>query len=91
MREQASFFDKFLFRYAKPLLDSSQTQRITFEQYGELPDRLRICHESENLKSHIEYYSNKTPGDRYAFMKGVLSANKARFLLFVAVRFCLSL
>ena len=91
MRENASFLDTLLFRYAKPLLDSSTTQRIRFEQYGELPDRLKICHEAEKLQTHIDHYTEKNPADKYAFMKGIVSANQARFALFLVVRFCLSL
>ena len=91
MRENASFLDTLLFRYAKPLLDSSMTQRITFEQYGELPDRLKICYEQERLKEHINYYIEKNPEDKYAFMKGLIGANKWKLALFVFVRFCLSL
>jgi len=49
MREEASFIDTVLFRYAWPLLESSMTQQIKFEQYGEIPDRLKICHEMKHL------------------------------------------
>jgi len=51
MRENASFLDTLFFSYAKPLLDSSMTQQIRFEQYGELPDRLKIEYEEEKIES----------------------------------------
>ena len=53
MRENESFFSKFTFSYAKPLMVSSMTQQIQFEQYGNLPDRLKICYEADLLESHI--------------------------------------
>ena len=58
MREGRSFFDILFFNYAKPLLDSSMKQQIRFEQYGELPDRLKICHEAKELETKINYYYN---------------------------------
>ena len=59
MRENQSFWSKLTYAYAKPLLDSSMEQQIKFEQYGELPDRLKICHEAKQLESHIGYYHEK--------------------------------
>ena len=59
MRENASLWSKLTFGYAKPLLDSSMKQQIRFEQYGELPDRLKICHEAQELETHINYYWKK--------------------------------
>ena len=86
MREGASFWSKLCFNYAKPLLDSSVDQQIRFEQYGELPDRLKICHEVRLLESHIQHYMDKDSNDKYAFMKGILSVNRWRFPKFTAVR-----
>ena len=91
MRENESLWSKFFFSFAKPILDSSIEQEICFEQYGNLPDRLKTSYESERLLTHINYYTAKKQGDKYAFMKGVLSANRQRFALFVFIRFCLSL
>ena len=53
MREDASLWSKIVFGYAKPLLDSSLIQQIRFEQYGELPERLKICHEAKLLEEYI--------------------------------------
>lgn len=53
MRENRSFFDKLFFNYAKPLLDSSMTQQIRFEQYGDLPERLMIKHEEAKIEASI--------------------------------------
>ena len=90
MREGASFWDKLFYSYAKPLLDSSLTQDIRFEQYGELPDRLKIKHEEEKIESKIKHYIKKDPNDRLAFMKGLFDANKWNFAKFMIVRLCLN-
>ena len=86
MREDASFLDTLFYSYARPLLDSSVTQQIKFEQYGELPDRLRICHEAKIIESNIQHYIKKNPQDRYAFMKGILKTNQWHFLKFCTIR-----
>ena len=49
MREESSLWDKLVFNYAKPLLDSSMKERICFEQYGVLPDKLKIDHEIDKV------------------------------------------
>ena len=90
MREQTTFFEKLTMSYAKPLLDSSQTQQIKFEQYGILPDRLKICHEAKKLESHIQHFTQKNPQDRYAFMKGILSLNRWNFTKFRLIRLLLT-
>lgn len=89
MREGASLWDKLTFGYAKPLLDSSMKQQIQFEQYGELPDRLKICHEAKQLEEQIMHYYEKDNNDKYAFMKGMLAVNKWKFAKFYAVRIAL--
>lgn len=89
MRENASFFDKLFYRYPWPLLKSSLEQEIKFEQYGELPERLLIKHEEKKIEEHIKFYIKKDGQDRFAFMKGMLSANKANFIKFAIVRLCL--
>lgn len=86
MREDASFLETLFYSYARPLLDSSVTQQIKFEQYGELPDRLRICHEAKIIESNIQHYIKKNPQDRYAFMKGILKTNQWHFLKFCTIR-----
>ena len=86
MRENATLFEKITYSYARPLLESSMTQQIKFEQYGELPDRLKICHESKYLESNIQHYFKQNQQDRYAFMKGILRANKWNFAKFSAIR-----
>lgn len=53
MRENASFFEILFYTYPKPLLDSALTQQIRFEQYGDLPDRLKICYEEEKIEKSI--------------------------------------
>ena len=53
MREDASFCSKLFFSYAWPLLETSMESRICFEQYGDLPEGLKICHEEKKIESSI--------------------------------------
>ena len=73
MRENASLLDKFLFRYPWPLIESSMKEQIKFEQYGELPERLRIEHEEKRLEESLKNYLDKYPNDRLAFLKCMVS------------------
>ena len=86
MRENESFFSKLFFSYAKPLLDSSMTQRIRFEQYGELPDRLKIKDYADDIEKEINQHLSKNPDDKYALLRGVYTKVKTRFYLFSALR-----
>lgn len=61
MRENASFFDKLFYRYPWPLLKSSMTQQLKFEQYGELPEHQKIKYEEEKTEKSIQYYIKKNP------------------------------
>lgn len=90
MRENTTFFEKLFYSYARPLLESSMTQQIKFEQYGELPDRLKICHEAKHIESNIQHYMQKNSNDRYAFLKGIFRANYKHFIKFCAIRFTLT-
>ena len=49
MREDATFFEKVTYAYAQPLVEHNQNNKLKFEQYGELPDRLKIYHEADYL------------------------------------------
>ena len=91
MREGRSFWDILFFSYAKPLMDSARTQKIYFEQYGKLPDRLLIKNEEERIEASIQKYIAKDPMDRLAFMKGLLDANKYDLAKFFAVRCTLTM
>ena len=62
------------------------TQRICLEQYGELPERLRVCHEAKLLEDAIQQYGQKDQNDKFAFMKGMLYVNRWKLPKFVAVR-----
>ena len=53
MRQDASFCSKLFFSYAWPLLETSMESRICFEQYGDLPEQLKICHEEKKIESSI--------------------------------------
>ena len=86
MREGRSFLEILFYSYARPLLESSLTQQIRFEQYGKLPDRLKIKYEEERLTAAIQGYMKKNPQDRLAFMKGLLGANKKDLMKFFTVR-----
>ena len=61
MREGKSFLEILFYSYAKPLIESSMTQQIKFEQYGDLPDRLKIKYEEEKLEASIKSYIKKNP------------------------------
>ena len=62
------------------------TQRISFEQYGEIPERMKVSHEAEKLEANIKHFTDKNPKDKYAFAKGILSTNKWKFSKFVLIR-----
>lgn len=91
MRENASFWDKLFYRYPWPLLKSSMSQQIRFEQYGELPERLQIKHEEKHIEENIRHYINKNGQDRFAFVKGLVAANKYHFAKFAIVRVLLQI
>ena len=73
MREEASLLSKIFFSYPKPLLDAAIGERITFDQYGELPDHLKIENEVEKMEKTINYYVEKDPNDDKAVFKGILA------------------
>ena len=89
MREDASWLSKVFFSYARPLLYSSLTQRISFEQYGLLPEHLKVKHEVEKLQKNMDYYVKKDPSDKNAILKGVLVTNKDRYVMFLACKLLL--
>ena len=89
MRENTSFFEKVFYRYPWPLLKSSMSQKIRFEQLGELPEHMKIKHEEKRIEEHIQYYIRKDGEDRLAFMKGLISANKSSLIKFGVVRLLL--
>ena len=86
MREGQPLHKVIMYDYAWPLLKSSMSQQIKFEQYGELPERLQIKHEEKILEERIHHYIKKNPTDRFAFMKGLVDVNKYNFAKFTAVR-----
>ena len=53
MRHDASFLSKLFFSYAWPLLECSMESRICFEQYGDLPEHLKIEHEEKKIEASI--------------------------------------
>ena len=53
MRDDASFLSKLFFSYAWPLLECSMESRICFEQYGDLPEHLKIEHEEKKIEASI--------------------------------------
>ena len=72
-----------------PLLESCLIQPICFEQYGILPERLRICHEEKKIEESIRRYQQKGQSDKFAFMKGIIYANRWKLPKFFAVRLVL--
>ena len=91
MREDAAWWQKLFFSYARPLLDSSMKQTIKYEQLGEVPDRLSNARAVKDLTDNIRYYTDRNPNDNHAMMKGILSANRWRFGKFLVVRLLLCL
>lgn len=89
MREGQPWWKIFTLSYAWPLLKSSMTQQIRFEQYGELPDRLKIKYESANIEESVQKYVRKNPYDRFAFLKGLIDSNRWNFAKFLGVRICM--
>ena len=87
MRENATFLEKVFLTYAGKLVQRNQDNKLTYKQYQELPDRLKIHHEAKRLQENIEYYVEKNPEDRYAFVKGIFRANRGHFAKFVSIRF----
>jgi len=56
---------------------------------GELPEHLKIEHEEKKIEACIQKYIQKDPNDQLAFMKGLVEANKTKFLKFIFVRIML--
>jgi len=81
--------EKITYSYAWPLIESSLRQQVRFEQYGELPDRLKIKHEEKRIEEEIQRFIKRDPNDRLAFMKGLLSANRWSLSKFLVVRLLL--
>ena len=86
MGENASFLDKLFFRYPWKILESSMTQQMKHEQYGNLPEHQKIKYHEKDLEEGIKNYIKKNPEDRLAFMKGMLVVNKWKLAKFCLVR-----
>lgn len=56
MRHDASFLSKLFYCYPWKLIKSSLTQKVRFEQYGELPEELKIKHEEQKVEENIQYF-----------------------------------
>ena len=89
MREDASWISRIFFSYAKPLLYSSLNEKISFDQYGLLPEHLKIKYEVDKLERNMDYYVKKDPKDKYSVLKGVVATHWDRYIFFCAVRFLL--
>ena len=90
MRQEASIWEKLFFTYAKPLLNSSMKERICFEQYGELPEHLKIEHELKKVEARIEHFMTKEPNSKYSVLKAVIDANKWKYGGFILMNFGIS-
>ena len=62
------------------------TQRISHEQCGVIPDRMKVSHEAEKLESSINHFTEKNPKDKYALAKGILHNNRWKIAKFVCIR-----
>ena len=89
MREDASWLSKIFFSYSRPLLYSSLKEKISFDQYGVLPEHLKIKHEYEKLQKNMDYYVKKDPKDEYAVFKGVVATSYDRYALFLTCKMLL--
>ena len=86
MREDASWWSKWTYAYASPLIHSAVTEEICFEQYGDLPDYLKVKYEIKKLEDSMEYYLKKDPDSKNSVIKAVWDINKWWFLIFILGR-----
>ena len=56
MRKDASLWSKMTFSYPKPLLDAAMEGDISFAQYGELPEEMKIDDKVKEMQASIDYY-----------------------------------
>lgn len=87
MRENASWIDVLLFNYSWPLIESSMKQKVKFEHYGELPDRLKIKHEEKLIEESVEHYLKIDPNDKLALGKGLMRLHFSKFVKYSLARF----
>ena len=90
MRRDASIFSKMTFSYPKPLLDASMKGDISFEQYGDLPEDLKMKDAMKGLESNMKYYIEKEPDSKNSVIKAIWATNGPMFALFVAGRLILT-
>ena len=62
------------------------TEEICFEQYGDLPDYLKVKYEIKKLEDSMEYYLKKDPDSKNSVIKAVWDINKWWFLIFILGR-----
>ena len=86
MREDASWYERALFSYAQPLLYSSMKEQITFDQYGVMPEHLKIKYEVAKLEANIDYYVKKDTKDTNGVIKGVAATMKERLAAFLLAK-----
>ena len=89
MREDAPWYNKIFFSYAEPLLYSAMKEKLSFEQYGVMPEHLKIKYEIPRLEENLNYYVKKDPKDKYGVFKGVLNTHKQRFAIFLSAKLML--
>ena len=74
MGEGATLFERLKFSYTEPIFESCMKQRLQFEQFGKIPEHMKIQHLMKAFDEGIEYYTKRDPEDKYAFIKGTFKA-----------------
>ena len=62
---------------------------ISFEQYGNLPEDMKIGERVIKMRESIDYYMEKDPESKSSIIKAVFATNYHFFALITAVRFTL--
>ena len=90
MRKEAGLLSKLTFSYPKPLLDTAMEGDICFEQYGELPDELKIKHSMTVLEQNMQYYLKTEPESKNSVIKAIFATNGWMFAFFVVCKLILT-
>ena len=91
-REDVSFFDRFFYNYAKPMLDYAAAGKfIDNDMYGDIPDSKRIYHMINDIEKNAKFFKDENPKDKYAMLKGILYSQRWQFATFVWFRFLVAL
>ena len=65
-------------------------ERICFEQYGVLPEKLKIDYEIAKVSERIYQNMRENPDSKSSVLKGMIQANKWKYVIFIFARFAIS-